>query len=123
MIIKITAIQMIRKIQQMITVLQMIVSLLLNILYSFFLQFQFKLLLVLNNDDINSSGNSSNKMGLHIKSEQDSTGDPLACVDSTFGQLNSQPGSNRPMMQTSPERIQALPSNVVNKSNSMDVSN
>lgn len=80
---------------------------------------------MLNNDDLNSSGNnsSSNKMGLHIKSEQDSTGDPLAGVDSTFAQLNSQPGSNRPMMpQTSPERIQALPSNVVNKSNSMDVS-
>ena len=78
---------------------------------------------MLNNDDLASSA-SSNKMGLHIKSEQDSSGgDPLAGVDSTFGQLNSQPGSNRPMMpQTSPERIQALPSNVVNKSNSMDVS-
>lgn len=81
---------------------------------------------MLNNDDLNSScgGNnsSSNKLGLHIKSEQDPTSDPLAGVDSSFGQINSQPGSNRPMMQTSPERIQPLPSNVVNKSNSMDVS-
>lgn len=81
---------------------------------------------MLNNDDLNSSGNnsSSNKLGLHIKSEQDPTSDPLAGVgDNNFGHINSQPGSNRPMMpQTSPERIQALPSNVVNKSNSMDVS-
>lgn len=70
---------------------------------------------------MNSSGN---KLGLHIKSEQqDPTSDPLAGVDGSFGQMNAQPGSNRPMMpQTSPERIQALPSNVVNKSNSMDVS-
>jgi hypothetical protein len=81
---------------------------------------------VLNDDDLNSSGgnNSSSKLGLHhIKSEQDPMSDPLAGVDSSFGQMNSQPGSNRPMMsQTSPERIQALPSNIVNKSNSMDVS-
>lgn len=82
--------------------------------------------LVLHNDDLNSSGNnsSSNKLGLHIKNEQDgsSGGDPLGGVDNTFGQMNSQqPGSNRPSMMTSPERIQPLPSNVVNKSNSMDV--
>jgi hypothetical protein len=81
---------------------------------------------VLNDDDLNSSGggggnnSSSNKLGLHIKSEQDPMSDPLAGVDSSFGQM---PGSNRPMMsQTSPERIQPLPSNIVNKSNSMDVS-
>ena len=82
------------------------------------------LFLVLHNDDLNSSGNnsSSNKLGLHIKSEQDAS-DPLGGVDNTFGQMNSQqPGSNRPSMMTSPERIQPLPSNVVNKSNSMDVS-
>lgn len=81
---------------------------------------------MLNDDDLNSSGgnnSSSNKLGLHIKSEQDPMSDPLAGVDSSFGQMNSQPGSNRPMMsQTSPERIQPLPSNIVNKSNSMDVS-
>lgn len=80
---------------------------------------------MLHNDDLNSSGNnsSSNKLGLHIKSEQDASGgvDPLGGVDN-FGQMNSQqPGSNRPSMMTSPERIQPLPSNVVNKSNSMDV--
>lgn len=81
---------------------------------------------MLHNDDLNSSGNnsSSNKLRLHIKSEQDASSgvDPLGGVDNTFGQMNSQqPGSNRPSMMTSPERIQPLPSNVVNKSNSMDV--
>jgi hypothetical protein len=90
-------------------------------------------ILVLNNDELNASGNggntssSSNKLGIHIKSE-DNVGerDPLAgCnIDGSFGQMNSQSGSNRPLIsQNSPERIQPLPSNIVNKqSNSMDVS-
>ncbi|XP_070495956.1 protein BCL9 homolog isoform X3 [Chironomus tepperi] len=83
---------------------------------------------LLNNDELNSSGNgnnsSSSKLGMHIKNE-DPSSDPLAGVDSNmnpnnFGPMNSQqPGSNR--QQGSPERIQPLPSNVVNKqSNSMD---
>lgn len=87
---------------------------------------------MLNNDELNSSGNgnnsNSNKLGMHIKNE-DPSSDPLA-IDgmnsNNFGQINSsQPGSNnRPMIsQSSPERIQPLPSNIVNKqSNSMDVS-
>jgi hypothetical protein len=85
---------------------------------------------VLNNDELNTSGNgnnsSSSKLGMHIKNE-DPSSDPLAGVDGSmnannFGPMNSQqPGSNRG--QGSPERIQPLPSNVVNKqSNSMDVS-
>lgn len=70
-------------------------------------------------------------MGMHIKSEDPAT-DPLAGVEnslsnSNYGPMNpNTPGSNRggPMMsQNSPDRIQPLPSNVVNKqSNSMDVS-
>lgn len=85
---------------------------------------------MLNNDELNTSGNgnnsSSSKLGMHIKNE-DPSSDPLAGVDGSlnannFGPMNpQQPGSNRP--QGSPERIQPLPSNVVNKqSNSMDVS-
>lgn len=68
---------------------------------------------------------------MHIKSE-DPASDPLAGVDSSlnssnFGpgnQGNSSSGPNRSLIsQNSPERIQPLPSNVVNKqSNSMDVS-
>lgn len=68
---------------------------------------------------------------MHIKSEDPAT-DPLAGVDSSmsnsnFGPMNSgnnPSGPNRSTMsQDSPDRIQALPSNVVNKqSNSMDVS-
>lgn len=81
------------------------------------------LILVLNSDDLNTSGSSNNpnsKLGMHIKSEDPAT-DPLAGVDgSNFGGPNSS-GPNRPNM--SPDRIQPLPSNVVNKqSNSMDVS-
>lgn len=68
---------------------------------------------------------------MHIKSEDPAT-DPLAGVDnslnnSNFGPVNpgSNPtGPNRSLIsQNSPDRIQPLPSNVVNKqSNSMDVS-
>lgn len=90
---------------------------------------------MLNNEEMNTSGggnnSNSNKQGLHIKTE-DSTIDPLSGVDSnlnpnSFGQINTaqQQGLNRPAMmsQNSPERIQPLPSNIVNKqSNSMDVS-
>jgi hypothetical protein len=89
---------------------------------------------VLNNDDLNASGSGNNsnqnKLGMHIKSEDPAT-DPLAGVDSSlnnsnFGTINpgSNPGQNRSIMsQNSPDRIQPLPSNVVNKqSNSMDVS-
>jgi hypothetical protein len=86
--------------------------------------------LVLNNDELNASGggnSSSSKLGMHIKSEDPS--DPLGdgpLNQGNFGNMNpQQPGSNRPSMipQTSPERIQPLPSNIINKqSNSMDVS-
>lgn len=79
------------------------------------------------------SGNNSNpnKLGMHIKSEDPPT-DPLAGVDSSLNNSNFGPGnqgnnpsgSNRSLLsQNSPDRIQPLPSNVVNKqSNSMDVS-
>lgn len=84
------------------------------------------LILVLNSDDLNTSGSSNNpnsKLGMHIKSEDPAT-DPLAGVDGNnpnFGGPNNPSGPNRPNM--SPDRIQPLPSNVVNKqSNSMDVS-
>ena len=86
--------------------------------------------LVLNSDELNNasgSGNNpnSNKLGMHIKSEDPAT-DPLAGVDgslnSNFGPMNPT-GQNRLISQNSPDRIQPLPSNVVNKqSNSMDVS-
>lgn len=90
---------------------------------------------MLNSDDLNASGggnnSNSNKLGMHIKSE-DPASDPLAGVDnslnsSNFGpgnQGNNSSGPNRSLIsQNSPERIQPLPSNVVNKqSNSMDVS-
>lgn len=88
---------------------------------------------VLNNDDLNASGSGNNskssKLGMHIKSEDPAT-DPLAGVDSSlsnnnFGPMNpnNPSGPNRSIMsQNSPDRIQPLPSNVVNKqSNSMDV--
>lgn len=88
---------------------------------------------MLNNDELNNAsgggGSGSNKMGMHIKSEDPAT-DPLAGVDGgglnnpNFGRMTPS-GQNRSQMmpQTSPERIQPLPSNVVNKqSNSMDVS-
>lgn len=64
---------------------------------------------------------------MHIKSE-DPTTDPLAGTENSlnnnnFGPMN-QSGQNRSLIsQNSPDRIQPLPSNVVNKqSNSMDVS-
>lgn len=92
---------------------------------------------MLNSDDVNASnsGNNSNsnsKHSMHIKSE-DSATDPLAGVDSSLNNSNfggaNNPGNNTSgpnrslMSQNSPERIQPLPSNVVNKqSNSMDVS-
>jgi hypothetical protein len=82
---------------------------------------------VLNSEDLNPSGsgiNSNNKLGMHIKSEEPAT-DPLETNlnNNTFGPIN-QSGPNRSLMsQNSPDRIQPLPSNVVNKqSNSMDVS-
>lgn len=81
---------------------------------------------MLNSDDLNTSGSSNNpnsKLGMHIKSEDPAT-DPLAGVDGSnpnFGGPNNSSGPNRTNM--SPDRIQPLPSNVVNKqSNSMDVS-
>ena len=95
---------------------------------------------MLHNDELNSSGNgnistnNNNKLcgGMHIKTEDsasssgDMSGVENSLNNSNFGSLNSSgPGSGgRQMMsQTSPERIQPLPSNVVNKqSNSMDVS-
>jgi hypothetical protein len=95
----------------------------------------FILLVVLNSDDLSASGSgnnsNSNKLGMHIKSEDPAT-DPLAGVDSSlnnsnFGSMsqgNNPSGPNRSgIPQNSPDRIQPLPSNVVNKqSNSMDVS-
>lgn len=80
---------------------------------------------MLSNDDLNAATNgssSNNKLGMHIKSEDPVT-DPLEPnLNSTFGPIN-QSGPNRSLMsQNSPDRIQPLPSNVVNKqSNSMDV--
>lgn len=86
-------------------------------------------IIVLNSDELNASGSgnsSNNKLGMHIKSE-DPAIDPLAGAEnslsnSNFGPMN--PGQNRTAItQNSPDRIQPLPSNVVNKqSNSMDVS-
>jgi hypothetical protein len=85
---------------------------------------------VLNNDELNASGsgnNSNNKLGMHIKSE-DPAIDPLAGVEnslsnSNFGPMNPSGQNRTAMTQNSPDRIQPLPSNVVNKqSNSMDVS-
>ena len=90
---------------------------------------------MLNSDDLNASGSgnnsNSNKLGMHIKSEDPPT-DPLAGVDSSLNNSNFGPGNqgNNPsgpnrssISQNSPDRIQPLPSNVVNKqSNSMDVS-
>lgn len=92
---------------------------------------------MLNNDDLNASGSGNNSNsnskhgGMHIKSEDPAT-DPLAGVDSSLNNSNfsgvnsgnNSSGPNRSLMsQNSPERIQPLPSNVVNKqSNSMDVS-
>lgn len=92
---------------------------------------------VLKNDDLSASGsgnnlNSNSKHDMHIKSEDPAT-DPLAGVDSSLNNSNfggaNNPGNNASgpnrslMSQNSPERIQPLPSNVVNKqSNSMDVS-
>ena len=66
---------------------------------------------------------------MHIKSEDPAT-DPLAVdgpLNPSFGgpnPANNRSGPNRSgMSQNSPDRIQPLPSNVVNKqSNSMDVS-
>lgn len=89
---------------------------------------------MLNSEELGAPGSNSNsnKLGMqHIKSEDPAT-DPLAGVDSSlsnnnFGSINpsnNPSGSNRSLMpQNSPDRIQPLPSNVVNKqSNSMDVS-
>ncbi|KAG5681296.1 hypothetical protein PVAND_010747 [Polypedilum vanderplanki] len=85
---------------------------------------------LLNNDELNASGSGGNntnssKLGMHIKSE-DPIADPLGdgnLNSGNFGNMNpQQSGSNRPMIpQSSPERIQPLPSNIINKqSNSMD---
>lgn len=94
----------------------------LNVIYN-----QNSIFLVLNNEDLGLSGNNpGNKLlgGMHIKTED-------GCSDmgsDNFGPMNQGgsgggPGSCRMMSQTSPERIQPLPSNVVNKqSNSMEVS-
>lgn len=81
---------------------------------------------LLNNEDLGLSGSAGgNKMGpgMHIKSE-DTSGDMNS---DNFGPMSQGPGgpnSCRMMSQSgSPERIQPLPSNVVNKqSNSMEVS-
>jgi hypothetical protein len=94
-----------------------------------------------NNNSSSNNNSNNNKMGLHIKSEDGSSSnnmDPLGSghVDgnmnpNNFGPMSNQQqqqqqqsGNNRPLIsQNSPERIQPLPSNVVNKqSNSMDVS-
>jgi hypothetical protein len=82
---------------------------------------------VLNSDDVNSSGNgnnSSSKLGMHIKSEEQAI-DPLAAAENNLSNnnFNSASSQNRSLIsQNSPDRIQPLPSNVVNKqSNSMDV--
>jgi hypothetical protein len=83
---------------------------------------------VLNNEDMNSSAGGNTKLGMHIKSE-DQAIDPLASVENSinnnnFGNVNPS-GQNRPLIsQNSPDRIQPLPSNVVNKqsNSSMDVS-
>jgi hypothetical protein len=103
---------------------------------SIFFSLLYQNIAVLNSDDLNASGsgnnsNNSNKLGMHIKSEDPAT-DPLAGVDSSLnnsnfgpmGQGNNPSGPNRSgIPQNSPDRIQPLPSNVVNKqSNSMDVS-
>jgi hypothetical protein len=82
---------------------------------------------VLNNDDLSASGGGNNKLGLHIKNEEQAI-DPLASVENTinnnnFGNANPT-GQNRSLIsQSSPDRIQPLPSNVVNKqsNSSMDV--
>jgi hypothetical protein len=79
---------------------------------------------LLNNEDLGLPGSApGNKMGpggMHIKSE-DTSGD----MNADFGPMSQGPGGNscRMMSQSgSPERIQPLPSNVVNKqSNSMEV--
>lgn len=84
---------------------------------------------VLNREDPGLPGSSSgNKLlgGMHIKLE-DGCGDlgSESFVPMSQGGPGAGPGggSCRMMSQTSPERIQPLPSNVVNKqSNSMEVS-
>lgn len=84
---------------------------------------------MLNSDDLNpssSGNNSNNKLGMHIKSEDPAT-DPLGVENSlnnsNFGSMNPSGQNRSQMSQNSPDRIQPLPSNVVNKqSNSMDVS-
>lgn len=80
---------------------------------------------MLNNDDINASGsgnNSSSKLGAHIKNEEQAI-DPLASAENnSFGSSNLATQNRSMIPQNSPDRIQPLPSNVVNKqSNSMDV--
>lgn len=73
-----------------------------------------------------SGNNSNNKLGLHIKNEEQAI-DPLAVESNLnnnhFGAGNPS-GQNRSLIpQSSPDRIQPLPSNVVNKqsNSSMDV--
>lgn len=82
---------------------------------------------VLNNDELNPPSSGNNKLGIHIKNEEQVT-DPLASVENTinnnFSNANAS-GQSRPVIsQSSPDRIQPLPSNVVNKqsNSSMDVS-
>lgn len=80
---------------------------------------------MLNNEDINASGsgnNSNSKLGSHIKNEEQAT-DPLASAENNnFGSSNLATQNRSMIPQNSPDRIQPLPSNVVNKqSNSMDV--
>ena len=84
---------------------------------------------MLNSEEL-SGGNSNLKMGaggmLNIKSEDNEMSSENS-LNNNFVQMNASggPGSGgscRMMNQQSPERIQPLPSNVVNKqSNSMEV--
>lgn len=113
-----------KKILQMTTVLQMNVSY--NICNGFRSSFTYFFTVLLNSDELNASGSGNNKLGMHIKSE-DSATDPLAgtenSVNNNFGPMNQSSQNRSLISQNSPDRIQPLPSNVVNKqSNSMDVS-
>lgn len=88
-------------------------------------------ILVLNSEEL-TGGSSNLKMGpggmLNIKSEDNAEMSADNSLNNNFVQMNASggPGSGgscRMMNQQSPERIQPLPSNVVNKqSNSMEVS-
>lgn len=82
---------------------------------------------MLKSEEMNTGGgaSSNNKLGIHIKNEDLAT-DPLAdnsLNNNNFGGMNPSGQNRSAMTQNSPDRIQPLPSNVVNKqSNSMDVS-